>query len=419
LKKVVVIGGGFAGLHLARRLNNDRLFSVLLVDKLNHHQFQPLFYQVASARLEPANISFPFRKIFQNSKNVSYRMADVKRILPDENTIETDTGKIDYDYLVIATGCTNNFFGNAQMEKHALTMKSTIESIDIRNMVLLSFEDLVSAGPEEREAISNFVIVGGGPTGVELAGAFAEMKKNILPRDFPEIDFSSMKIIVAEGGKEPLGAMSAQAQEAARSYLHRMGVLLYTDTLVKSYDGNLLTLGDGRELKSRNVIWAAGVKGNVIEGIPENAVAGNRYVVDRYNKVTGCSNIFAIGDVASMKTPKYPKGHPQLANVAINQGKNLGRNLVALQNNGALKEYEYKDLGSMATIGKHKAVVDLPGWKFHGYFAWFVWMFLHLMLILSVRNKFMIFFNWAFNYFASDSALRLIFLHRNKTGSKT
>jgi NADH:ubiquinone reductase (H+-translocating) len=414
MKKVVIIGGGFAGLHLARKLSNSKYFSVLLVDKANHHQFQPLFYQVASARLEPANISFPFRKIFQRSRNVSFRLAEAGAISPGESRILTDSGDISYDILVIASGCTTNFFGNSELEANSLTMKSTLEAIDIRNEVLLSFEDYMNAPAEEREAIANFVIVGGGPTGVELAGAFAEMKKNILPRDYPGIDFSEMKIIIAEGGETPLGSMSTQAQQASRKYLDRMGVQLMTKTYVTGYDGHTLKLSTGKELKARNVIWAAGVKGNVIPGIAEAAVNRNRYIVDRYNRVKGYNNVYALGDVAYMETPQYPKGHPQLANVAINQGKNLADNLIAIQKSKPLKEYEYRDLGSMATIGKHKAVVDLPFWKFHGYFAWFIWMFLHLMLILSVRNKIIIFLNWAWHYTTRDSALRLIFKEKKR-----
>jgi NADH:ubiquinone reductase (H+-translocating) len=411
MKRVVIIGGGFAGLHLARKLNNREEFSVLLIDKVNHHQFQPLFYQVASARLEPANISFPFRKIFQKSRNVLFRMDEVLEVMPSEKKIRTATATIEFDHLVLATGCTTNFFGNERLGKYALKMKSTIEAIEIRNEVLASFETYISI-PEERDSIRNFVIVGGGPTGVELAGAFAEMKRYILPRDYPRADFSSMKIIIVEGSTTTLGAMSAQAQEASMRYMRQLGVEVMTGVHVTDYDGEVLTFSDGKTMRSRNVIWTAGVKGNVVNGLPETVVNRNRYVVDRYNKVRGFEDIYAIGDIAYMETPKYPKGHPQLANVAINQGKNLGKNFIAMRTGGKLTEYEYRDLGSMATVGKHKAVVDLPWWKFHGYFAWFIWMSLHLMLILSTRNKLMIFLNWAWNYFTRDSSLRLIFSRR-------
>lgn len=413
VKKVVIIGGGFAGLHLARKLNNRSEFSVLLIDKANHHQFQPLFYQVASARLEPANISFPFRKIFQKSKNINYRMEEVTEIIAAENKVRTATSLIPYDYLVLCTGCTTNFFGNEEIARNALKMKSTVEAIEIRNEVLASFETYISI-PQERDAISNFVIVGGGPTGVELAGAFAEMKQHILPRDYPNADFSSMRIIIVEGSPTTLGSMSESAQKASMKYMRELGVDVKSGTHVTGYDGETVSFSNGEKMKSRNVIWAAGVKGNVVKGLPESVVTRNRYIVDRYNKVKGFDNIYAIGDIAYMETPKYPRGHPQLANVAINQGKNLGKNLVAMQSGGSLIQYEYKDLGSMATVGKHKAVVDLPKWKFHGYFAWFIWMSLHLMLILSTRNKFMIFLNWTWNYFTRDSSLRLIFSRRKR-----
>jgi len=407
-KKIVIVGGGFAGLHLAKKLSNS-VYHVLLIDKENHYQFQPLFYQVASARLEPSNISFPFRKIFQRSRNVDYRLAEVKKVNPEMNTVETSIGSISYDLLVMANGCKTNFFGNKEIADHALSMKTTQEAIDIRNEILLSFERYISAGSSEKEGLLNLVIVGAGPTGVELAGAFAEMKKYVLPRDYPGVDFKSMRVIVIEGSPHTLNSMSDVAKKASRKYLEDMGVELFTETVVSAYDGKTLTLKNGKEIKTRNVIWAAGVTGNVIEGIPTEKIVRNRYIVDRYNKVKGYENIYALGDIAYMETPKYPQGHPQLANVAINQAKNLGKNLLGILKNNPLTEYEYKDLGSMATIGKRRAVVDLPWLKFHGGLAWLTWMFLHLMLILSVKNKIKIFINWSWHYFTNDSSLRLIF----------
>lgn len=412
-KKVIVVGGGFAGLHVAKALNNTH-YDVLLIDKQNHHQFQPLYYQVASARLEPSNISFPFRKIFQKSRNIQIRLADVMGITPEQNTIKTSIGPFSYDYLIIATGCKTNFFGNAELEKHAMAMKTTEESIEIRNRILLNFEKLMSARPEERQALLNIVLVGAGPTGVELAGAFAEMKRNILPRDYPHMDFSGLNVFLLEGSKHTLNSMSEEAKVASRHYLEELGVIVKTETIVTQYDGQTARLNNGESIPTQSLIWAAGVTGNVIPGLnPENMVK-NRYKVDRYNKVLDTTNIYAIGDIAYMETPKYPNGHPQLANVAINQGKTLAHNLLKLQKGKELEQYEYKDLGSMATVGKHKAVVDLPFWKFHGYFAWFFWMFLHLMLILSVRNKLQIFFNWAWNYVARDSSLRLILARKKE-----
>lgn len=407
-KKIILVGGGFAGLHVAKKLNRNG-FEVLLIDRQNHHQFQPLYYQVASARLEPSNISFPFRKIFQKSKHVEIRLAEVQKIFPAENKIQTSTGDYSYDYLIIATGCKTNFFGNDQIARYALSMKSTEESIEIRNKVLLSFEQFISASQGEREALLNIVLVGAGPTGVELAGAFSEMKKHILPRDYPGIDFSGLTITLVEGSKYTLNSMSHESKKASRQYLEELGVVVKTETVVTAYDGTTAILKNGETIQTKNLIWAAGVTGNIIDGLDEATIIRNRYKTDRYNKVMGTQNIYAIGDIAYMETPKYPQGHPQLANVAINQGKNLADNFLRMQKGKPLNEYEYKDLGSMATIGKHKAVVDLPFFKFQGYFAWFVWMFLHLMLILSVRNKLMIFFNWALAYLTKDSSLRLIF----------
>ncbi|MBC7696079.1 MAG: NAD(P)/FAD-dependent oxidoreductase [Burkholderiales bacterium] len=411
-KKIVLVGGGFAGLHLAKRLNNED-FDILLIDKQNHHQFQPLYYQVASARLEPSNISFPFRKIFQKSKNIQIRLAEVTKIIAAENKIETNIGDYHYDFLIIATGCKTNFFGNEEIRKHALSMKTTEEAIEIRNNILLSFEKIISAEEKDKEALMNIVMVGGGPTGVELAGAFAEMRNHILPRDYPHIDFSKLKVILLEGSKKTLNSMSEEAKNASRKYLEELGVIVKTETIVTNYDGKIATLNNGETIPTGNLIWAAGVTGNIIEGLTLDAIIKNRYKVDRYNKIPGTQNIYAMGDIAYMETTLYPNGHPQIANVAINQGKNIATNFLRQLKGKEQKEYEYKDLGSMATIGKRKAVVDLPFIKFQGFFAWFIWMFLHLMLILSVRNKIIIFFNWAWNYFTKDSSLRLI-LKQNK-----
>jgi NADH dehydrogenase len=406
-KKIIIVGGGFAGLHLAKKLSNTS-YNVLLIDKQNHHQFQPLFYQVASARLEPSNISFPFRKVFQRSKNIDIRMGELTKIIPSENNIETTAGTFNYHFLVLATGCKTNYFGNEQISRHALSMKSTEEAIHIRNEILLDFEKYI-ASEDENRALLNVVIVGGGPTGVELAGAFAEMKKNVLPKDYPRTNFSRMDVILVEGSGHTLNSMSDNAKKASERYLRELGVTLKKENIVSGYDGTTLTLKSGEQIKSKNVIWAAGVTGNVVEGLNPESVKKNRYVVDRFNKIAGYGNIYALGDIAYMTTPKYPNAHPQLANVAINQAKNLGRNFIRMQEGKELTEYEYRDLGSMATVGKHRAVVDLPFMKFHGRLAWLTWMFLHLMLILSARNKLMIFINWAWQYFTKDSSLRLIF----------
>lgn len=407
-EKIVIIGGGFAGLQLAKTLNNKNK-KVIVIDRMNHHMFQPLFYQVACGRIEPSNISFPFRKIFQRSRNTQYRMTEVQRIVPEQNKIITNDAEFSYDKLIIATGCKTNFFGNKEMENLAFGMKNTQEAIAIRNHILLTFEKLIIERKRSDDGNWNIVIVGSGPTGVELAGAFAEMKSDILPRDYPNMNFNDLNIILISSTEKPLGVMSQEAQDKSEQYLKQLGVKFLSSERVTGYDGNKVFLESGKEIESNNVIWAAGVTGNVIEGLNPKVMVRNRYKTDRYNRVLGYENIFAIGDIAYMETPKYPNGHPQVANVAINQGKNLGRNILKTHLSD-WKEYEYEDLGSMATIGKHRAVVDLPKFKFQGIFAWYFWMFLHLMLILSVRNKIAIFFNWMWSYLNKDSSLRLIII---------
>lgn len=414
--KIIVIGGGFAGLQFARKLNGKIEKKVMVIDKANHHMFQPLFYQVACGRIEPSNISFPFRKIFQRSKNIQFRMTEVKEILPLENKIITEDASFHYDKLVIATGCKTNFFGNQKMESLAYGMKNTQEAISIRNHVLLTFEKLIIERKSTDDGNWNIVIVGSGPTGVELAGAFAEMKREILPRDYPRMNFNDLDIILVSSTEKPLAVMSDESQHKSEEYLKELGVKFISQDRVVDYDGDKVFLKSGKIIASNNVIWAAGVTGNVISGLDESSLKNNRYIVDRYNKVNGFENIYAIGDIAYMETPKYPTGHPQVANVAINQGKNLAKNFLKKSEKDWL-EYEYEDRGSMATIGKHRAVVDLPKFKFQGVFAWYFWMFLHLMLILSVRNKLAIFFNWMWSYLNKDSSLRLIIIpnKKNKT----
>lgn len=410
---IVVIGGGFAGINLVKKLDEKR-FDIILIDKNNHHQFQPLFYQVATSQIEPSSISFPLRHIFRNKKNVRIRLTEILTVDIPNNKITTSIGDFGYDYLVLAMGCKTNFFGNNEISKHALTLKTTYDAISIRNHILQTFEDIISAKESEKERLLNMVIVGAGPTGVELAGAFAEIKKNILPKDYPKIDFSQLKIILIEGSKDTLNTMSESAKRASRQYLQKMGIEILTETMVTNFDGETLQLNNGNTIKTKTCIWTAGIKANSIQGLPEKCFStGNRIKVDRINKVPESDNIFAIGDMALMETPKYPKGHPQLANVAINQAKNLAINLKKIKQGKAPVFYEYNDLGTMATIGRNKAIVDLPFVKFKGFFAWTIWMFLHLMLILSVRNKLIIFINWAWAYITKNTALRLI-LKENK-----
>lgn len=413
-KKIVILGAGFAGLQLARRIK-DSDYDITLIDQYNFHQFQPLFYQVATARLEPSSISFPLRKVFQRKKNVHVRIASIKSIDPAKQEVITDVCNFSYDYLVIATGCTSNFFGNKNIEKYAYPMKSTTEAIALRNRILLNFEDALACSGEDLETIMNIVIAGGGPTGVELAGSIIEMKKNVLPRDYPDMDFSKLTVYLIEGGPVTLAPMSKVSQQKSQEYLERMGVQVWTNALIQDYDGKVVTIKDGRSIRSANLIWAAGVTGNVPDGIPKEClVRGNRIKVDLYNRVEGFGNVFAIGDVCYMEAPGWPKGHPQLANVANNQAKNLAKNMKNLLNNKDLSPFDYKNPGTMATVGKRKAVVDLPQFSFQGFFAWATWMFLHLMLILSVKNKLIIFINWAISYFTNDTTLRLILLPTKK-----
>jgi NADH dehydrogenase len=415
-KKIVIIGAGFAGLRLAQRLNNTD-YDVLLLDKHNYHQFQPLMYQVATARLEPTNISFPLRKVFQKSKNVRIRIAEVLSVDPDNKIIKTNLEDYQYDYLVIAFGCTSNYFGNKAIEQFSYPMKSVPEALQLRNHILQTFEDVLVAQPHEIEPLMNFVIVGGGPTGVELSGALAEMKKNVLPKDYPDKDFSKLNVFLIEGSPNTLNVMSDLAKKYSQKYLEDLGVKVLTNAYVDNYDGEVVTLKSGESIKTKNLIWAAGVIGNSLQGIPPTSITrGNRIIVNRYNEVEGLKDVFAVGDIAFMSTPKYPNGHPQLANVALNQAKNLAENFKARLKNKPQKEFEYYDKGSMATVGKRKAIVDLPKFSFKGRLAWFFWMFLHLMLILSVKNKLTTFINWMMSYVYNDSTLRVILHPKGKRG---
>jgi len=406
-KKVIVIGGGFAGLQFIKNIRKG-IFDILLIDRMNHHQFQPLFYQVATSQIEPTSISFPFRKIFQKRKDVTFRLGEVLSVNTENNSITSTAGNFIYDFLIIASGGKTNFYGNEEIMNNAFSLKTTYEAIKIRNSILENFEKILNTDDHD-EGLYNIVVVGGGPTGVELSGAFAELKRDVLPNDFPGTDFSKLQVFLLEGGNHTLAAMSEMAKRTSEQYLKKLGVQVKTGIFVKDYDGRELKLSNGEILRSKNVIWAAGITGNSIPGIkPEVLTPSNRIKVDRMNRVYGYDNIYALGDIAYMETPKYPKGHPQVANVAINQARNLASNFSAMISGKKQKEYEYRDLGSMATVGRNKAIVDLPFIRFHGYLAWYVWMFLHLMLILSVRNKLIIFINWAWNYFTKNSSLRII-----------
>jgi NADH dehydrogenase len=408
-KRVVIVGGGFGGLQLARSLATDDL-QVVLLDKNNYHQFQPLFYQVATAGLEPSTISFPFRRIFQKHANVCIRLTEVRSVQPAQKTIQTGLGIISYDYLVLAMGVTSNFFGNEKIASLSMPMKSVSEALALRNRILQNFEHALSADDkEEQEKLMNIVVVGGGPTGVEVSGTLAEMKNYILPKDYPELDFKRMQIFLLEGSPKLLNGMSEKASQKAREYLIELGVCVRLNTRVNDYDGSEVRFEAAPPLYTKTLVWAAGVSGSKLDGIPADVlVKGNRIRTDRFNRIPGMEGVFAIGDIAYMEEEKYPRGHPQVAQVAIQQAKLLSKNMQSILQNKALKPFTYKNLGSLATVGRNLAVADLPFAKFQGLFAWFVWMFVHLMSIVGIKNRLFIFINWAWNYLTYDQSLRLI-----------
>ncbi|WP_204346540.1 NAD(P)/FAD-dependent oxidoreductase [Psychroserpens algicola] len=408
--RIVIIGGGFAGVNLAKSLANSNL-QIVLLDKHNYHTFQPLLYQVSSSGLEPDSIAYPLRKILKKHKNSFFRMADVEQIDATHNQITTSIGKLHYDYLVIATGTTTNFFGNASIEANSMPMKSVPQALNIRSLILQNFEKAAIANSEEaRKAYLNFVIVGGGPTGVELAGAIAELKNHILPREYHDLNSEHMQIHLLEGADRVLPPMSKHASTKAEAFLKSLGVKIHTNVFVKNYDGIEVTTNSDLVLKTETVIWAAGVTGAPINGLNPDSIKDktNRYIVNRCNQVKGYDTIFAIGDIAYMATENFPNGHPQVAQPAIQQGKLLGKNLIRMTTNQTPKPFTYHDKGSMATIGRNKAVVDLKHFKFGGFFAWFIWMFIHLMSLVGFRNRVIVFFNWTYNYINFDKAARLI-----------
>ncbi|TYP96464.1 NADH dehydrogenase FAD-containing subunit [Tenacibaculum adriaticum] len=408
--RVVIVGGGFAGLAVAKGLEEQEL-QVVLIDKHNYHTFQPLLYQVATGGLEPDSIAFPLRKRFNDVENFYFRLAEVVNVNADKNTIETSIGTLEYDELIIATGSTTNFFGNTNIEKYAMEMKSVPQALNIRSLVLENFEEaLLEKDLEKRHALMNFVIVGGGPTGVELAGALAEMKKGILPKDYPDLDIRQMKINLIQSSGELLKGMSSKASEKAEDFLIKLGVDVWKNLRVLNYDGETVTTNGEDHFNAQTVIWAAGVKGETVNGLQAECLVerANRFKVDMYNKVVGYENIYAVGDIACMQTEVYKYGHPMMAQPAIQQGTLLAKNILAKFKGKKQKEFVYNDKGSMATIGRNKAVVDLPKWKFQGVFAWFVWMFVHLFSLIGFRNKVIVFMNWVYNYIRFDRETRLI-----------
>ncbi|MCJ8211558.1 NAD(P)/FAD-dependent oxidoreductase [Mucilaginibacter sp. RS28] len=407
--RVLIIGGGFGGTQLAKKLKGQPV-EVLMLDRHNYHTFQPLLYQVAMGAIEADAIGFPIRRIFNHQKNFTFHLADVQRINPETNTVTTNIGDIKYDYLVIATGANTNFFGNNEIEHFTMPMKNIPEALNIRSLVLQNIEKaLVTADKEERNALLTFVIVGGGPTGVELSGALAEMRLHALSLDYPGLKPEDMKVYIAEGKPELLAAMSEGASKKAKQYLEDKGVIIYNDVHVTSYDGNLVKIDNGVNIRTRNVFWAAGVRGEVPDGLPKEVVGkGARIVVDEINRIKGFQNIFAIGDVAAMITPDTPNGHPGVAPAAMQQGKHLAKNIINIINNKPTQPFKYLDKGTMATVGRNQAVADIRKLKFQGFFAWVLWLFVHIMSLAGFTNKLIVFLSWAVNYFTKNSDNRMI-----------
>jgi NADH dehydrogenase len=413
--KVIIIGGGFGGIQIAKKLKNKEV-EVLMLDRHNYHTFQPLLYQVATGGLEPDSIAFPLRGVFKNQKNFNFRVADVKQISPENNSVATDIGDFTYDYLIIATGSETNFFGQKEIEHFSMPMKTVPEALNLRSLILQNFEEaLIEKDLEKKKALMTFVVVGGGPTGVETAGALAELKIHVLPHDYPELDINNVKIFLIEGGDRVLEPFSEQASKKAKEFLQNMGVIVMEKTRVNHYDGEKVLYNDTEHIESKGVIWSAGVKGATIPGIDQaQIVRGGRIKTTNYNLVEGYENIFAIGDLAYMETPEWPHGHPGVAQVAIQQGQQLAENIIHIINQEKPHPFNYFDKGSMATVGRNKAVVDLKFWKFQGFFAWLTWMFVHLLFLVGFRNKAVTLINWIVNYFSYDRGSRVIIRKFNR-----
>ena len=408
--RIVIIGGGFGGVSLAKKLSKKEV-QVVLLDKNNYHTFQPLLYQVSTGGLEPDSIAYPLRKVLIGYDNFYFRLAEVENVDPLKKKINTNIGDLSYDYLVVATGSETNFFGNEEIEKNAMSMKSVPQSLNLRSLILENFEQaLLTDDYHERDALMNFVIVGGGPTGVELSGALAEIKKGILPKDYPDLDTRRAQINIVQGGDCLLPGFSAQASKKAEDFLEELGVQVWKGVRVTGYNGKTVTTKTDLVFETATVVWAAGVKGAGIKGLDavDLIAGGNRINVNEFNQVKGHPDIFAIGDIACMVTEDYPHGHPMVAQPAIQQGRLLAENLERLLTQKSMKPFEYIDKGSMATIGRNKAVCDIKGYRFQGVFAWFVWMFVHLFFLIGFRNKMVVFINWVYNYIRFDREARLI-----------
>ena len=408
--RLVIIGGGFAGVALARKMIKEDVQLVVL-DRHNYHTFQPLLYQVSTSSLEPDSIAYPLRKIVKKGKNTYFRMAEVSSIDTKDKKVLTNIGAIGYDYLVIATGAKTNFFGNKTIEKNAMRMKNLPQALNLRSLILENLEQaVITEDLKKRKKYLRFVLAGAGPTGVELAGGIAELKLNVLPRDYPDMDFDDMEIHLIEGADRILPPMSEKASKEATKFLNKLGVQIHLNTIVSGYENNVVSTNTSLELETTTFIWSAGVTGAPIEGIDGASLIprANRYKVNRVNQIEGFTDVYAIGDIALMETEAFPKGHPMVAQPAIQQGKHLAENLIRHINGNAMLPFVYFDKGSMATIGRNKAVVDIGKFKFAGFFAWFVWMFIHLWFLIGFRNRFITLFNWSYNYINYDKAARLI-----------
>ncbi|OBQ56652.1 NAD(P)/FAD-dependent oxidoreductase [Tamlana sp. s12] len=408
--RMVIIGGGFAGVALAKKLSKQEV-QVVLLDRNNYHNFQPLLYQVSTGGLEPDSIAYPIRKILKNFPNFYFRLADVEFIDTENNELKTNIGHLKFDYLIVASGSETNYFGNSEIEKHSMAMKTIPQSLDLRSLILENFEDaLLTSDLNERNALMNFVIVGGGPTGVELAGALAEIKKGILPKDYPDLDTRMAQINLVQSSDCLLKGMSAEASEKAEEFLEKLGVNVWKNLRVTSYDGRVATTNTDLTFRTETLVWAAGVKGALIKGLDSASFVtrGNRILVNEFNQIKGFENIFAVGDIACMVTDGFPNGFPMMAQPAIQQGEQLGDNLLRLLEEKPMKPFKYSDKGAMATIGRNKAVVDLKKFKFQGVFAWYVWMFVHLFFLIGFRNRMVVFINWVYNYVRFDREARLI-----------
>jgi NADH dehydrogenase len=409
-KRLVIIGGGFGGIEIAKTLKNEDI-QIVLLDKHNYHCFQPLLYQVATGGLEPGSIAYPLRKLMQEIPNGLFRLAEVTNINFAEQKIHTDIGDLQYDFLVIATGSTTNFFKfPKEVSGKMMQMKDIPQALNLRSFILENFEEaLLTYDDARKEELINIAIVGGGPTGVELAGALGEMRKNILPKDYPEIDFRKMQIHLFESGDRLLGAMHPENSAKALKYVKDFGVNIWLNTMVTDFNGEELTIADGKKIKSETVIWTAGVKGNPVNGLNnESIVGGNRILVDEFCLVKNHTNIYAIGDVAAMIQEKLPKGHPMVAPVAIQQGEMVAKNILAQLKGKPVKPFQYFDKGSMATVGRNKAVMESKGIRMGGFIAWLAWLFVHVMSLVGFRNKITVTLGWLYNYFTYDRTLRLI-----------